>query len=212
MQHDCSSSGCTSLAQVHVRQENAETRKTRAVVDHVATDSYVLNTFSLHNHQLIASAIPTPLLTRRPVVTAVQQVREYAAKLIRQKKTQSVATVESGVLPDPSIRIAATDVHSNEMESGERCHTIQYDTGSTFDEHGGAAVQGGNEINDPVAASTGSFSTPIFEHAKKKPGKRKGATKEKAVTKRRKAGVESVQQPQVRSCQNLVHCLLISHP
>ncbi|KAL6300161.1 hypothetical protein BKA93DRAFT_819596 [Sparassis latifolia] len=82
IQHDCLMSGCKGLTQAPVRQENTETRKTRTVSNHAETASYVLNTYSLHNHQNIASALPDPLKLWTPIVNNVEEVHVNAAKQI----------------------------------------------------------------------------------------------------------------------------------
>ncbi|KAH9949290.1 hypothetical protein B0H21DRAFT_889914 [Amylocystis lapponica] len=216
VQHDCSTCGCKDVLRAQVRQENAETRKTHCLIQHATTYLYTLNTFSLHNHRLIASIIPAPLRLRAPAVLDSQAVRENAATLIRQKKSQGKASATSGCGED-GLRTA----------SGNDCGRVEsHDTGQLGDKDpvGDAAAQdgeaarnsGGNteqnsaanttlsddSVTNTVPHTNATHSMPVFEHAQKKPAKRKGSTiKDQGPTtrKRKKKGAEVPRQTQVAS-------------
>ncbi|KAF8425723.1 hypothetical protein L210DRAFT_3319884, partial [Boletus edulis BED1] len=58
VQHDCMTACCGSTRAVFEQQERLLSSRTKVLVDHVPTNAYLLNTYSLHNYQWIISAIP----------------------------------------------------------------------------------------------------------------------------------------------------------
>lgn len=216
MQHDCSTSGCRSVSEAPVRQENTETRKRRHLIQHKANFLYVLNTFSLHNHQLIATAVPSPLQLRIPVISNVQLVREDAAASVQQKKSaaaRETATAEDNNGPhaaDESDTVKLREVESDNIGGDAAQHNGG--PGDTMQQSSGDVVQNNDANVMPVLANATSTSnatgtpqtTPIFEHVKKLLVKRKGTAKDKGPTKRRK---KALTQTEVYFPPRLMYCM-----
>lgn len=86
LQHDCYSQSC-SLAQIPVRQEREVTQHTRSSVAHSDTIHYILNTHSLHNHEVIERF--TLSLYAHPEILGAQEAlafRQDAAKIVADKR------------------------------------------------------------------------------------------------------------------------------
>ncbi|KAF8546246.1 hypothetical protein OG21DRAFT_1396496, partial [Imleria badia] len=58
MQHDCINSHCNSTRVVPKKQEHLLTSRTKDLVNHTPTNSYIVNTSSLHNYRWIKAAVP----------------------------------------------------------------------------------------------------------------------------------------------------------
>ncbi|KAG1876988.1 hypothetical protein C8R48DRAFT_539913, partial [Suillus tomentosus] len=61
VQHNCIDSKCANMRQQRMCQERIVTVRTKAVVEHQPTPHYFLNTYSIHNCNLIQMAIPETL-------------------------------------------------------------------------------------------------------------------------------------------------------
>ncbi|KIJ11663.1 hypothetical protein PAXINDRAFT_84194, partial [Paxillus involutus ATCC 200175] len=61
IQHDCIDSDCTEVIRLVVRQERAETMRTKPVIHHKLTPKYLLNTYSIHIYAHIYAALPSSL-------------------------------------------------------------------------------------------------------------------------------------------------------
>ncbi|KAG2155017.1 uncharacterized protein EDB93DRAFT_1051190, partial [Suillus bovinus] len=61
VQHNCINSKCTDMRRQCIYQEQIETARTKAVVEHQPTPLYFLNTYSIHNCDYIQMAIPEAL-------------------------------------------------------------------------------------------------------------------------------------------------------
>ncbi|KAF8341167.1 hypothetical protein F5887DRAFT_831565, partial [Amanita rubescens] len=58
LQHDCDSSNCCQQQELAVLQENIETTRLRKLVQHYPTGKFLLNIFSIHNHEQLTLLIP----------------------------------------------------------------------------------------------------------------------------------------------------------
>ncbi|KAH7905869.1 hypothetical protein BJ138DRAFT_1094753 [Hygrophoropsis aurantiaca] len=88
VQHDCMKSDCNSTHQIFERQERLLTTRTKNMIDHKPTNSYVLNSYALHNYRWIAACIPPALHAQNatPFISDHSAARVQAAKLVRSKK------------------------------------------------------------------------------------------------------------------------------
>ncbi|KAI0819954.1 hypothetical protein BC628DRAFT_1288170, partial [Trametes gibbosa] len=61
LQHDCHASECTTRSTVPILQERLESTKRRTIVTHKSTNLWIMNVYSIHNHDVIRKAIPSEL-------------------------------------------------------------------------------------------------------------------------------------------------------
>lgn len=106
MQHDCVNSHCDSTTAVPKKQERLITSQTKDVINHAPTNSYIVNTSSLHNYSWIRAAVPRGIYDQiyAPVTSDHMSVRLHAARLLRSKKgadepADGKAKCDVGTLP-----------------------------------------------------------------------------------------------------------------
>ncbi|KAG1894191.1 uncharacterized protein F5891DRAFT_1195457 [Suillus fuscotomentosus] len=107
VQHNCIDSKCANMCQQRMCQEWIVTVRMKAVVEHQPTPHYFLNTYSIHNCNLIQMAIPETLRETPLRVTNPAEVRTLAVQQMRDKKSakkvgevppsQEANAVEEGV-------------------------------------------------------------------------------------------------------------------
>lgn len=88
VQHDCHHGGCLPTRSVPRIQECTPTSQSRMLLKHSDQTHFVLNTASLHNHEHIASALPTSLRHYSFKVDDVTLLRQTVVASLRDKKQQ----------------------------------------------------------------------------------------------------------------------------
>ncbi|KAF8438190.1 hypothetical protein L210DRAFT_3679452 [Boletus edulis BED1] len=88
VQHDCINSRCNSTRAVPGKQERLFTSQTKDLVDHMPTNSYIVNTSSLHNYHWIKAAIPRRIYDQiyAALISDHTPLRLHAAHLLRSKQ------------------------------------------------------------------------------------------------------------------------------
>ncbi|KAJ3002667.1 hypothetical protein NUW54_g5724 [Trametes sanguinea] len=94
LQHDCFASDCKEIEKVPMLQERGKSTKTRQLIKHTDANLWLLNTYSIHNYDLIRSSVPLELhraCVERVVPEAdISRVRSQAVVIMQEKKKDAV--------------------------------------------------------------------------------------------------------------------------
>ncbi|KAF8840259.1 hypothetical protein BDN67DRAFT_880617, partial [Paxillus ammoniavirescens] len=85
IQHNCIDAHCVDIESKPMRQEQLETKRTVPVIQHKPTQSYFLNTWSIHNYEAIQSFLPQNLRDTPVRVTDVSEAQKLAISQLHDK-------------------------------------------------------------------------------------------------------------------------------
>ncbi|KAI0631689.1 hypothetical protein C8Q77DRAFT_153458, partial [Trametes polyzona] len=143
LQHDCYASGCTKQQTVPVLQERQRSTKTRSVVTHMDTNSWILNTHSIHNHEIIKQAVPPELSVFHRVVAeadvarvraqAVASMKEKAKKAVKDSATTgaTLASASGSAPPAPASARASSTTSTRASTSAPACASMSARTSTS---------------------------------------------------------------------------------
>lgn len=85
------SSACNITTYAPICQERDIISRQRRIIAHAPTGKFLLNSFSIHNYEHIAAAIPDAIKMPQPVVSNSIEVWENAVQQMRQRKSLAQA-------------------------------------------------------------------------------------------------------------------------
>ncbi|KAH9927295.1 uncharacterized protein B0H18DRAFT_907557, partial [Fomitopsis serialis] len=108
IQHDCATQGCIADAREALRQEREETSRTRAIIRHRDTTTFIINMHSIHNRQYLKKAIPSSLQQRSPLFEDRDRLHMDAATSLRDQKLQKKIAKDTAIRKraEEALRVA----------------------------------------------------------------------------------------------------------
>lgn len=100
LQHRCAHLGCQDTATRMVRQEREDSGVTLPAIQHCDNSEFVVNTFSLHNYEIISQLVESHLSdyfgTRIELPSNYTKIRQAAAQNAREPKKKESNTEAIG--------------------------------------------------------------------------------------------------------------------